>query len=243
MISPLPSYLSLRYESEAEREYIAGLIHQFEMARDIESYHLALFAYHLLFICLFYQIFYKLKIWMPEKHHLALVSFSSDRRKKFREAMSPTDYAHNENKESSFFEFLNIFCDCENVVGKCKALVKYRNNRLGHVNYLLVSEESFWEKVAEYDGVAMEMQKLTHIELDKTFSEYITKIDPTLEITKDDIETDLIIPNKLSDQDLEKLAIECLIKPTAQKEKISKIIQDDFKIFIEIINGGKDNKN
>jgi len=235
MISPLPSYLSLRYESEVEREYIAGLIYQFEAARDMGSYHLALFAYHLLFICFFYQTFYKLKIWMPEKHHLALVSFSPDRRKKFREATNPTDYAHNENKESSFFEFLNIFCDCENVVGKCKALVKYRNTRLGHVNYLLVSEESFLEKIEEYDGVVMEMQKLTHAELDRIFSEYITEIDPTLEITKDDIETGLIIPNKLSDQDLKKLVVECLIKPTVQKEKISKIIQDDFGIFVEII--------
>jgi len=236
MISSLPSYLSLRYESEAEREYIAGLIYQFEMARDIGSYHLALFAYHLLFICFFYQTFHKLKIWMPEKHHLALVSFNSDRRKKFREATNPTDYAHNENKESSFFEFLNIFCDCENVVRKCKALVKYRNNRLGHVNYLLVSEESFWEKVVEYDGVAMDIQKLTHSELDRIFSEYIAKIDPTLEITKDDIETDLIIPNKLSDKDLECLLTECLIARTPQKEKISKIIQDDFGVYIEICN-------
>lgn len=230
----LPSYLSLRYESEVERDYIAGLIYQFEMSRDMGAYHLALFAYHLLFICFFYQTFYKLKIWMPEKHHLALVSFGPDRRKKFRDAMSPTDYAHNENKESSFFEFLNIFCDCENVVGRCKSLVKFRNTRLGHVNYLLVSEESFWKKITEYDEVAKEVQKLTHMELDKIFSEYITKIDPTLEITKDDIETDLIIPNKLSDQDLEKLAVECLIKTTAQKEKISKIIQDDFGVFVEI---------
>lgn len=233
MLSPLLSYLSLQYESEVEKEYVAGLLDQFEMAKNVGSYHLALFAYHLLFICYFYQIFYKLKIWMPKKHHLALVSFNSERRVKFREATSPTDYAHNENKESSFFEFLNVFCDCEDIVSKCKALVKYRNTRLGHVNYLLVDEEAFQKKIEDYDKIAGEIQAITHSELDRIFSEYIARLDPSLKITKDDIETDLVIPNKLSDKDLECLAAECFIRPTAKKRKIAKVLQDDFGVYME----------
>ncbi len=230
----LPSYLSLRYESEEEQKYIVGLIDQFEMARSIGSYHLALFAYHLLFICFFYQTFHKLKIWMPEKHHLALVSFSSERRKRFREAVNPTDYVHQDNKESSLFEFLNIFCDCEDVVGKCKALVKYRNSRLGHVNYLLVSEESFEEKIAEYDQVAEEIQKLTHVELDKTFIKYVASIEQEQEITRDELELNLIIPNRLSDVDLEKLGAECAINHGLVYDKIKSVLENEFGIYVRL---------
>ena len=233
--SPLFSYLSLQYRSEVEKEYIAGLISQFEMARDVGSYHLALFAYHLLFICFFYQTFYKLKIWLPEKYNLALVSFSAERRKKFREAMNPTDYTHSENKERSFFEFLNVFCDCENVVKKCKSLVDYRNHRLGHVNYLLVSEESYEERVGEYDKVVAEIQRLTHTELDRIFNEYIIGIDSALEITKDEIETNLIVPNGLSDKDLECLATECLIKSGLVYDQIKSILEDDFGIYVRLV--------
>lgn len=235
MYSPLPSYLSLRYDSEDEQKYIAGLIDQFEMAKTTGSYHLALFAYHLLFICYFYQTLHKLKIWMPDTHHIAMVSFDGERRKKFREALNPTDYAHNENKERSFFEFLNIFCDCSDVVTKCKKLVDYRNIRLGHVNYLLVSEEAFGKQVEEYDQVALEIHQLTHSELAKIFDEYFDSIDPTLEQTKDDIEINLIGPNRLSDKDLESLASECLITTDFKKKQVSRILQDGFGIYVELV--------
>ena len=47
---PLASYISLR-KSEEEQNYIRGLFDQFESATVMGAYHLALFAYHLLFIC------------------------------------------------------------------------------------------------------------------------------------------------------------------------------------------------
>lgn len=233
MNTPLPSYFSLQYENEEEEKYISGLINQFETARDTGSYHLALFAYHLLFICYFYQTLHKLKIWMPEKHHIAMVSFNKERREKFREATNPTDYAHNENSESSFFEFLNIFCDCGEIVANCKNLVKYRNIRLGHVNYLLVSEESFEKQIEDYDRVAFEIHQLTHDELARIFDEYFKSIDPEMEQTRDDIEINLIAPNRLSDKDLESLAAECLTATDSKKKKVFKILQDNFNIYIE----------
>ncbi|MCX6732895.1 MAG: hypothetical protein NTV98_05135 [Candidatus Roizmanbacteria bacterium] len=234
MNSPLTSYLSLQYENEEEQKYIAGLIDQFELAKMADSYHLAIFAYHLLFICYFYQTLHKIKIWMPDKHHIAMVSLDKERRIKFREAKNPTDYAHNENKESSLFEFLNIFCDCHEIVAKCKNLVKYRNIRLGHVNYLLVSEESFEKQIEEYEQVALEIHNLTHSELAKIFDEYFKSIDPEIEQTKDNIEIDLIAPNRFSNQDLQRLASECLISTDFKKDLVSKILQDDFGIYVEL---------
>jgi hypothetical protein len=235
MNSPIFSYLSINFDSEGERNYILGLKDQFEFARDTGSYHLALFAYHLLFICYLYQTLYKIKIWMPEKHHIAMVYLEKERREKFRNALNPTDFAHNQNKESSFFEFLNIFCDCEKLVSRCKNLIKYRNNRLGHVNYFIVSEEEFNKKIEEYDQVACEVQELTHIELSKIFDEYFKNTDKRINPTKDDLELNLILLNKLSDKDLECLSAECLVKPNKFKNKIKEILENDFGIITKLV--------
>ena len=110
----------------------------------------------------------------------------------------------------------------------------YRNHRLGHVNYLLVSEESYEERVGEYDKVVAEIQRLTHTELDRIFNEYIIGIDSALEITKDEIETNLIVPNGLSDKDLECLATECLIKSGLVYDQIKSILEDDFGIYVRL---------
>ncbi|MFZ2975419.1 MAG: hypothetical protein WA055_02180 [Candidatus Moraniibacteriota bacterium] len=233
MISPLPSYFSLRYESEVEKEYIVGLVGQFENAKITDSYHLALFAYHLLFMSFVYQTVHKIKKWMPDRFCDALIQSSAEKKKEYFEARSP--WVFSEIRESSVFEFLNLLQICNGEVKKCKNIIKQRNKGFGHATGVLVSEEEFERKVNEYDQIAQEIHKLTHAELAKIFDEYIADIDQNEEVIKDDIELNLIIPNRLSDQDLEKLAAECLIKPTLQKEKISKIIQDDFGVFVEII--------
>lgn len=233
MISSLPSYLSLRYESEVEKEYITGLVYQFEMARDMGSYHLALFAYHLLFMSYAYQVIHKIKKWMPDRFYDALIQSSAEKKKEYFEAKSP--WVFSEIRESSIFEFMNLLQVCEVEVKKCKNVVKQRNNGFGHATGVLVSEEEFERKVEEYDQIALEIHKLTHTELAKIFDHYMANIESDEEITKDNLELNLIIPNRLSDQDLEKLAAECIIRATPQKEKISKIIQDGFGVFVEIV--------
>lgn len=97
MTESLSLYLSLQNESKTEEEYIRELFEQYVTAEAGGSYHLALFAYHLLFICYFYQVFHKMKLWLPDKHHLAVVNFSADRRKQFRDATDPTAYVHKDN--------------------------------------------------------------------------------------------------------------------------------------------------
>lgn len=233
MISPLPSYLSLRYESEVEKEYITGLVDQFEMARSVESFHLALFAYHLLFMSYAYQVIHKIKKWMPDRFYDALTQSPANKRKEYFEAGSPWVFA--EIPESSIFEFLNLLRLCHDEVGKCKSAVKQRNNGFGHATGVLVSEEEFERRIAEYDKIAGEIHKLTQKELSKIFGEYLANIESEEELTKDDLELNLILPHRLSDQDLENMAAECLIKTTPQKEKMSKILQDDFGIFVEIV--------
>jgi len=233
MISPLPSYLSLRYESEIEENYISGLVYQYEMARDTGSYHLALFAYHLLFMSYAYQTIHKIKKWMPDRFYDALIQSPADKRKEYFEANSPWIFA--KIPERSIFEFFNLLQTCGMEVKKCKNAVDFRNDGFGHATGILISEDEFERRIEEYDEMAGKIHGLTQKELCKIFEEYISSIESDDEITKDELELNLILPNRLSDHDLERLAVECLIKTTPRKNKISKIIQEDFKIFVEII--------
>jgi len=234
MDSLLSSYLSLRYESEEEQKYITGLVDQFETAKTSGSYHLALFAYHLLFMAFIYQIVFKIKTWMPDRFSDALIQSPAEKRNQYIEATSA--YAFVEIPERAVFELLNLLKECETVVSKCKKqIVDYRNNNLGHANLFIVSEEEFENKVREYDQVAAEIHRLTHGELAKIFVAYFTSLDPELEQTKDDIEISLIGPNRLSDKDLESLAVECLISTDLKKKQVSKILQDDFGIYVEVV--------
>lgn len=232
MYSPLSSYISLRNESGEEQKYITGLIDQFETAKLSESYHLALFAYHLLFMTFIYQTIFKIKIWMPERFSNALIQSPADKRKMHLESLSVWSFS--EFPESSVFELLNTLQNCEKEVSKCKRIIKYRNQGFGHATGVLVSVEEFESKIEEYDQIALEIHQLTRSELARLFDEYFESMDPELEQTKDDIEISLIGPNRMSDKDLECLALECLIATDSKKNKVSKILQEDFGIYVEL---------
>ena len=225
------SYLSL-YEDGEEQKYIIGLIDQFQKSADSELYHLALFAYHLLFLCYFYQILYKIKIWFPNDYYTAMVSFYEERRQKFREAKSPIDFVHKDNKESSIFEFLNILCDCQEVVSRCKNLVKFRNQRLGHINYLLVSKDAFERQVEEYNKVVFDINLLTNRDLLRIFNKYLKEIDKTIEQTKDELEIQLVSPNKLSEEDVKFLILKNQKVRGKEKKEIIKILKEDFNVNV-----------
>lgn len=227
------NYLSIRNDSELESGYIAVLKEQFEITTDQGLYQLALFAYHLLFICYFNQILNKMRIWFPNEHSIAFVSFESERRKKFREATNPTDYAHSNNRESSLFELLNLFGDCESVVRKCKKLVKDRNQRLGHVNYLVLSDDEFWQKLGKYDEAIQEVHELTQQCLEKSQEEFIKNVDKRSSLSKDEIDIGLVSPYKLSDADLYSLYLINQEKTASVYSKINAVIRDEFGVVIE----------
>lgn len=233
MNSSVFSYLSIKSDSEEERDYIFNLRDQFEFSRDIELYHLALFAYHLLFMVFIYQTIFKTKIWMVDRFKDALIQSPADKRKFYIESKNIWDFSS--IPESSIFELLNLLKTCESLVKKCKELVKYRNSSFGHATGILISEEIFNNKIEEYNKVISEIQELTHDELLKIFNEYFKNIDPEIEQTKDDLEINLIIPNKLSEEDLFCLSAECKISPDKNKDKIVEILENDYGLstFVE----------
>ncbi|MCF7843307.1 hypothetical protein K9M47_00235 [Candidatus Gracilibacteria bacterium] len=226
------SYLSLRYENEEDQKYIEGLIEQFRKAQENGSFHLALFAYHLLFMIFIYQTIYKAKLWKLEQFSLAFTISPADKKKQYTE--TSTVYAFVEIPERTIFTLLSLFQECENTISKCKKIIDYRNNNLGHATPYIVSEGEFENKIEEYDQVAFEIHKLTHTELANIFDKYFASIDSEVDQTKDDIELNLIVPNRLSDKDLESFASECLIVPDFKKKQASKILKDYFGVSVEL---------
>lgn len=227
------SYLSLRYESEEDQKYIEGLIEQFRKAEENGSFHLALFAYHLLFMIFIYQTIYKAKLWKSKQFFLAFTASPADKRKQYREATSV--YAFSDIPERTVLELLGLFIECESTVSKCKKqIIDYRNNNLGHATPYIVSVEEFENKIEEYDQTASEIHELTHGELSKVFDGYFKNLDTEIIQTKDDIEINLVVPNRLSDKDLESFASECLVVPDLKKKQASKILQDDFGVSVEL---------
>jgi hypothetical protein len=223
-------YLSIRNDSELESDYIGTLREQFEITAGMELNNLALFAYHLLFICYFNQILNKMRIWFPDEQSMAFVSFESERRKKFREAQNPTDYAHKGNRERSLFELLNLFCDCEDVVKKCKKLVDHRNERLGHVNYLVLSEDEFFKQMSKYDEAVEAIHTITMDGITRSQNEFIETIDKRQVLTKDDIDLGLVGPYKLSQADLGSLFESNSPRTELTYKRINKVLQEDFDI-------------
>ncbi len=224
--------LSIRYEGEEDQKYIRGLLNQFEQASNSDSYHLALFAYHLIFMIFIYQTIYKAKIWKPQQFATALITLSADERRRYLQTKSV--YAFVEIKERSIFELLNLFEACEPVVSRCKKnIIDYRNRNLGHANMYIVSENEFENKIDEYNQIALEIHKLTHENILDAFEDYFKLIDYTLEQTADDFEINLIVPNRMSLIDLGILAENCLASDLLKKKEILKILQDDFSICIQ----------
>ena len=230
----ISSYLSIRNESDEEHRYLDGLLKQYLSAIESESYHMALFAYHLLFMSFVYQTIHKIKIWLPEKFKLALITFPTHERESYINSRSP--WAYSKIKERTIFGLFHLLEDCDDLISDCKTnTVDYRNKNLGHANPITVGSEEFLKKTTEYDVLTEKIQKITQVELDKLFVGYLNGLDNELEITKDDLETSLIIPNRMSDKDLECLSAECLINPSDAKSKTRKIIEEEYGVLANLI--------
>ncbi len=224
----LPQYFSLQYDSKAEYEYIQGLQSQFELALESESYHLALFAYHLLFLAHYNQVIHKMHLWIPEKFSIAVITFGKGRRDKFLNARNPSDYADKQNSERGQFDLLSILGSCDGLVKKCKDLVDFRNHNLGHVNYNLISDIECKSKVEEYDIVAEEIHLITQEYLKSKILEFAEDFDTTLELTTDVLEIEFIKPNWLSERDIQYFSELCESSEGDDNSKLMNILEKAF---------------
>lgn len=214
----LPGYLSLKYNSQIEQDYIVELQEDFFSHLQSNSYRSALITYHLLFMCYINQILYKTKLWKTEDFKTSLIHLGGDLVQKLETANSPTAFSHKDLKERSSINFLSLYESSTEVIKKAKTIVDFRNQNLGHATYTKIDEDQFYSKISEYNEVVAMIANLYQKALLKELDNFV--IDKSVEIkgyvengegieddliediSMDDIELAFTAPNYLSYQDV-----------------------------------------
>lgn len=220
----LPGYLSLKYNSQIEQNYVIELQEDFFSQIQSNSYRSALITYHLLFMCYVNQVLYKTKLWKTEDFKTSLIHLGGDLVQKLDTANSPTAFSHKDLKERSSINFLSLYENSIEVIKKAKAIVDFRNQNLGHATYTKIEEDQFYSKINEYNEVVALIANLyektlleeldsfvanksveirEYIENQKNESGDLDTEDGLIEnITIDEVELAFIAPNYLSYQDI-----------------------------------------
>lgn len=222
----LPGYLSLKYNSQIEQDYIVELQQDFFNQVESGSYRSALITYHLLFMCYINQSLYKTKLWKTEDFKTSLIHLGGDLVQKLETANSPTAFSHKDLKERSSINFLSLYESSTEVIKKSKTIVDFRNQNLGHATYTKIDEDQFYSKISEYNEVvtliANLYEKTLLKELDSFVANKSTEIKEYVEngedsednlienISMDEIELAFTAPNYLSYQDIFSL---CTLMP------------------------------
>ncbi len=222
----LPGYLSLKYNSQIEQDYVIELQEDFFSQIQSNSYRSALITYHLLFMCYINQVLYKTKLWRAEDFKISLIHLGGDLVQKLDTANSPTVFSHKDLKERSSINFLSLYENSIEVIKKAKAIVDFRNQNLGHATYTRIDEDQFYSKINEYNEVviltANLYEKALLKELDSfvanksaEIKEYVENGEGSEEdlienISMDEVELAFTAPNYLSYQDIFSL---CTLMP------------------------------
>lgn len=214
----LPGYLSLKYNSQIEQDYVIELQEDFFSQIQSNSYRSALITYHLLFMCYINQVLYKTKLWKTEDFRTSLIHLGGDLVQKLEIANSPTAFSHKDLKERSTINFLSLYENSTEVIKKAKIIVDFRNQNLGHATYTKIDEDQFYSKIDEYNVVVTLIANLYEGTLLKELDSFVmiksTEIREYVEngedsendlienISMDDIELAFTAPNYLSYQDI-----------------------------------------
>lgn len=222
----LPGYLSLKYNSQIEQDYVIELQEDFLSQVQSNSYRSALITYHLLFMCYINQVLYKIKLWKIEDFKTSLIHLGGDLVQKLEIANSPTAFSHKDLKERSSINFLSLYDNSVEVIRKAKNIVDFRNQNLGHATYTKIDEDQFYSKISEYNEVVALIANLYEKTLLKEFDSFVVNKSVEIKeyvdngedsednlienISMDEVELEFTAPNYLSYQDVFSL---CTLMP------------------------------
>lgn len=222
----LPGYLSLKYSSQIEQDYIVELQQDFFNQVESGSYRSALITYHLLFMCYVNQVLYKTKLWKPEDFKTSLIHLGGDLAQKLELASDPTTFSHKDLKERSSINFFNLYENSAEVIRRAKNIVDFRNQNLGHATYTKIDEDQFYARIDEYNKIVALLASLYEKALLKALDDFMaiksveikgfiengddTEDELIDNISMDEIELAFTAPNYLSYQDLFSL---CTLMP------------------------------
>ncbi len=211
----------------SENAYTSQLLEDFYFLVGNEHYHHALNVYHFLFMTVVYQTVLKAREWRKQKFKDATILVYH--RDLSRDTMLETTQAFDFSKipERTFMGYLKLFDANNNLIKDCKDLVDDRNDR-SHANGNYFSDAIlFEEEITRYDQILARIRNLYEEYLLENLNNYLDDLGDDAEITRDDMELDLITPQKISLSDLDCLRELC---ETEQKTHtlIKQILLDDY---------------
>jgi len=129
-----------------------------------QNYHFASFALHQLYMTTTYISCYQIARIFPDRYKDALLMMSrhGEKRKKLLELEGPFSFA--ELNEADCFHLFEIIGLDESYQGKCKSLVRERNNTAhanGNIRFM-DGEELFLEEADKYIHVIEELREKLH---------------------------------------------------------------------------------
>ncbi len=223
----IDKYLALH---GSENAYTSQLLEDLNFFIDNEYYHYALNIYHLLFMTVVYQTVLKAREWRRRKFENATILIYY--RDLSRDKMLDTSQAFDFSKipERSFMNFLKLFDADDNLVQDCKRLVDDRNER-SHANGNYFSNAILFEElIGKYDEILSRIHIFYKKYLLQVLKIYVDNLNPSSSVTRDDLELDLILSNKLNLLDLSCLKEICCSKRKIHKQ-IRQILDNDYGLL------------
>lgn len=223
----IEKYLALHGNENA---YTAQLLEDLAFLVEREKYHLALNVYHWLFMTAIYQTILKARSWRRRKYVDALISFTSRGNLKRSEMLETlSSFSLSKLSESHIFEYLRLFDAPDDLIKDCKNLVKNRNERShANGNYLLEAE-IFEETIRRYDNALAKVHLQTTRYLPRILTRFIEDVPVRVDITRDDLELELISPHRLNRADLVCLTEICSTRRKAHRQ-IRAIVREEYRV-------------
>lgn len=221
------NYLSLQGNENA---YTSQLLEDFYFLIEHEHFHQALNVYHLLFMTVIYQTILKAREWRKQKFKDATILIYN--RYITRDQMLETNLAFDFSRiaERTFMEYLKLFDANPELVKECKELVKERNERSHANGYYFSDELLFEEMTAKYDTIFAQIHSLYNKYLMKVLEKFLDGLGRGADVTRNDLEFDLILPHKLSLSDLASLREIATLRRKAHRQ-IREILAEDYDIY------------
>lgn len=183
-------FLPIKYSTKAENDYVTYWWNAYLKNIEVENYHLAFFAFHLLYMTAVYFLLYKIsRIFRPVYEH-SLFHMGNEEETNYLGISSPFSFVN--MNEKSVFRFLKIAGAGHGFIGDVSKFIDDRNNAVHAkgVIYFNNDPDGLRARISDYIQALEKIQNL--------FLNESKKVADTWKISKfNDSELQLFIENEI----------------------------------------------
>ena len=219
LIYELQSYLPIQYKDSATVDYLWYLFSELQKSIEWNSYSWIFLNIHLIYMTFIYIQIVRIYEFRKDNFSYAWI-WIKEKEKNFEKNPIPSTLS--EINEVTIFRFFRLIWFDDQSIANISWLIDYRNNML-HAKGNKLNEDSLKSKVYEYTGKMKLISKKSIPFLSDLYKDSLSQFSKWQEITRDDLEINLYIPNNFSVYELQLLT----------QWKSDKISQSVRKILFE----------